>query len=62
MKILFVVSGIGFGDATREHANIQALKKKHPRVKVMVAGYDNSYTYFKDKYNTIRIRGYKLPG
>src|SRR3989339_394895 len=62
MKILFVVSGIGYGDATREHANILALKKKYPQARIMVAGYDNSYEYFQKKYPTIRIRGYKLPG
>ncbi|MDP3918680.1 MAG: glycosyltransferase family protein [Nanoarchaeota archaeon] len=62
MKILFIVSGIGFGDATREHANILAVKKKFPKAKIMVAGYDNSYLYFKDKFDTIQIQGYKLPG
>jgi uncharacterized protein (TIGR00661 family) len=62
MKALFVVSGIGYGDATREHANIIEFRKKFPNAKIMVAGYDNSYDYFKDKYKTIKIRGYKLPG
>ncbi|MDP3728064.1 MAG: glycosyltransferase family protein [bacterium] len=62
MKILFVVSGIGYGDATREHANILALKKKYPKASIMIAGYDNSYDYFQKKYPTIKIRGYKLPG
>ena len=62
MKVLFVVSGIGYGDAMREHCNIQELKKKYPLSKIMVAGYDHSYDYFKEKYDTIRIIGYKLPG
>ena len=62
MKVLFVVSGIGYGDAMREHCNIHELKEKHSSVRVMVAGYDNSYNYFKEKYDTIRISGYKLPG
>ena len=62
MKILFVVSGIGYGDATREHSNIVALKKEYPKAQIMIAGYDNSYRYFKDTFPTIRIRGYKLPG
>ncbi len=62
MKILFVVSGIGYGDATREHSNILALKKKYSKVRIMVAGYDNSYDYFKKKLPTIKIRSYKLPG
>ena len=60
MKILFIVTGVGYGDATREHANIKAFVKKYPNIKVMIAGYDNSYEYFKDKYNTIRIQGYKF--
>lgn len=62
MKILFVVTGIGYGDATREHAHILALKKQFPKAHIMIAGYDNSYDYFKKKFPTIKIRGYKLPG
>lgn len=62
MNILFVVSGIGYGDATREHANITLLKKKFPHARIVVAGYDNSYRYFRDKYPTIAIHGYKLSG
>ena len=62
MKVLFIVTGIGYGDATREHANIAAFKKKYPKSKILVAGYDNSYRYFKNKYKTIWIKGYKLPG
>lgn len=62
MKILFVVSGIGYGDAVREHSNIIEIKKIFPRAKILVAGYDHSYDYFKDKYDIVRIRGYKLPG
>lgn len=60
MKILFIVTGVGFGDATREHANIEEFLKRSPDNKVMVAGYDNSYEYFKDKYPTIEIKGYKF--
>jgi len=60
MKILFIVTGVGYGDATREHANIQAFLKKDPDTKIMVAGYDNSYTYFHDKYPTVEIKGYRF--
>lgn len=60
MRILFVVTGVGYGDATREHANIEAFLKKDPDTKVMVAGYDNSYEYFKDKYPTVQIKGYRF--
>ena len=60
MKILFIVTGVGYGDAKREHANIEAFLKKDPKTEIMVAGYDNSYKYFKDKYKTIEIKGYKF--
>ncbi len=60
MKILFIVTGVGYGDATREHANIEAFLKKDPKTEVMVAGYDNSYEYFQEKYQTVKITGYKF--
>ncbi len=62
MRILFVVTGVGLGDATREHANIEAFLKKDPSTEIIVAGYDNSYEYFKAKFPTVKIRGYKLSG
>lgn len=60
MRILFIVTGVGYGDATREHANIEAFLKNDPDTEIMIAGYDNSYEYFKDKYTTIEIKGYKF--
>jgi uncharacterized protein (TIGR00661 family) len=62
MNVLFVVTGVGYGDAIRAHAVIKALQGKNSKTKVMVAAYDNSYNYFKDKYHTVRISGYKLLG
>lgn len=62
MNVLFVVTGVGYGDSIRSHAVIKALLKHNPRNKVMVAAYDNSYAYFKDKYHTVKISGYKLLG
>lgn len=62
MKVLFFVTGVGYGDATREHANIVALLERDPKAKVMVAAYDNSYEYFKDKFRTVKIKGYRIPG
>ena len=62
MKVLFFVTGVGYGDATREHANIEALLRKEPKAKVLIACYDNSYEYFKRKFRTFRIRGYRIPG
>ncbi|MFH1211285.1 MAG: glycosyltransferase family protein [archaeon] len=62
MKVLFVVTGVGYGDSIRSHAIINALHRRDPKAKVMVAAYDNSYSYFKDKYHTVKISGYKLLG
>jgi uncharacterized protein (TIGR00661 family) len=61
-KILFFVTGIGYGDSTRVHTLIVELEKKYPKAKFLIACYENSYNYFKDKYPTITIRGYKLTG
>ncbi len=62
MKILFIVTGIGLGDATRVHAVIEAIMKKQPKTKVLIAGYDNSFNYFRGKYPTIKIHGYRMMG
>lgn len=62
MKLLFVVTGVGLGDATREHANMKAFLDKDPNTEILVAGYDNSYEYFKAKFPTIKIKGYKIHG
>lgn len=62
MRVLFFVTGVGYGDATREHANIEALLKREPKAKIMIAAYGNSYNYFKGKFPTFRIRGYRLAG
>lgn len=62
MNIFFIVTGVGLGDSTRIHAVIEALLKRHPHAKVMVAGYDNSYDYFKGKYPVVKIAGYRIPG
>lgn len=62
MKVLFLVTGVGYGDATREHANIIALLKRDKKNKVVIGCYDNSYEYFKNKFSTIKISGYKIPG
>lgn len=62
MNVLFIVTGVGYGDSIRSHAIIKALLKHNPSTKIMVAAYDNSYNYFKDKYRTVKIAGYKLLG
>ena len=60
MRVLFIVTGVGLGDSTRAHAIINQLLKKDPKTEIMVAGYDNSYAYFHNKFNTIKIRGYRF--
>jgi len=62
MKILFLISGIGYGDSTREHSIIKELIKKDKKTEILILGYDNSYDYFKDKFDTIKMRSYKLYG
>lgn len=61
MKILFVITGIGLGHAMREAAIINELKKRNKNLKVKIAGFQNSYNYFKDKYDTIKIKGSSFP-
>ena len=62
MKLLFLVTGVGYGDSTREHAIMKEALKRDPTTEIMVAGYDRSYEYFRTKFPTIKIHGYKLPG
>ncbi|MEA3379047.1 MAG: glycosyltransferase family protein [Nanoarchaeota archaeon] len=62
MKILFVVTGVGFGDSIRVNAILEEFRKDDKNNKFMVAGYDNSYKFFKKLHPTINIRGYKIPG
>ncbi|MAG50392.1 hypothetical protein CL621_01985 [archaeon] len=62
MKILFFISGIGYGDSTREHAIIEELIKKDKKTEILILGYDTSYNYFKDKFNTVKMRSWKLYG
>lgn len=62
MKVLLFVTGIGLGDATREHSNIKEFLKEDKNTEFLIVGYNNSYKYFKDKYNTIEVYGYNLPG
>ena len=62
MKILFFISGIGYGDSTREHAIIEELLKKDKKTEILILGYDTSYDYFKDKFNTVKMRSYKFYG
>ncbi len=62
MRILFVVTGVGLGDSVRVGTIINEFKKDNPKNEFLIAAYANSYDYFKDKYNTINITGYRIPG
>lgn len=62
MKVLLFVTGIGLGDATREHSNIKEFLKEDKNTEFLIVGYNNSYNYFKSKYNTIKVYGYNFPG
>lgn len=58
MKALFVVTGIGLGHTMREEAIINEFKKNE----VIIAGFKNSYNYFKNTYKCYRIFGHKFYG
>ena len=62
MKILAIVTGIGYGDATRDYAVLKEIQKKDKTTEIKVVAYENSYNYFKNKFDTIKMRGYRLPG
>ncbi len=58
MKILFVVTGIGLGHATRIDAIINQLKLKDKKLEVELACYKSSYEYFSRKnLKTIKLNG-----
>jgi len=61
MKILFLITGIGYGHALREYTIIKEILKKHPKTQIKVITYGTSWPFFKNKYPTIKIRGAKLP-
>lgn len=58
-KILFFVTGIGLGDAVREHAIMQELRKRK-NVKIRIAAYNTSYDFFKNKFPTLEMRGFDI--
>jgi len=61
MKIFFIITGIGLGHTMREIAIINELKKRDKNLKIKIAGFENSYNYFKNKYDTVKIHGSKFP-
>src|SRR3989344_4676755 len=57
MRILFFITGIGYGDSIRQHAIIKQLKDS----KILIATYHKGYHYFKNKYPTTKMHSYKFP-
>ena len=56
-NVLIFVTGIGLGDAVREYAIINELKKIE-EVRVRIAAYGMSKKFFENKFKTIEIRGF----
>lgn len=61
MRILFVVTGFGYGDTVRIKLLLEELKKRKNDLGIMFLGYDHSYDYFHGKYPTLKISGYNFP-
>jgi uncharacterized protein (TIGR00661 family) len=61
MKILFVVTGFGYGDSIRIDSVISEIKKLSPKAKILVIGYSVSYNYFSSKYPCLKMNGYRFP-
>src|SRR3989344_2327501 len=61
MKIFFIITGIGLGHTMREVAIINELKKRDKNLQIKIAGFESSYNYFKNSYQTMRIYGSKFP-
>ena len=61
MKLFFIITGIGLGHTMREAAIIKEIKSQQPTTEIVIAGYKNSYRYFKGKYPVIKIHGHKFP-
>ncbi|MBI2667984.1 hypothetical protein HYX17_04430 [Candidatus Woesearchaeota archaeon] len=61
MKLLFVVTGFAYGDSIRVESIINEFLKRDKSNEVIILGYDHSYSYFKNKFMTLEIEGYKFP-
>ena len=59
MKIVSVITGIGYGHAIREAAILKILERNG--AEIIVASYGNALEYFKYVYKTLEIDGPKLP-
>ena len=61
MRLLFVITGIGLGHTIREAAIIDEILKQRPDTRIVIAGFKNSYRYFKGKYPVLKLKGHKFP-
>ena len=61
MKVMFFITGIGYGDSIREYAIIKELLRREKDSEILVVGYNNSYKFFENKFNTTNIIGYNVP-
>lgn len=55
MRILFVVTGFGYGDSIRTDTIIDEIKDES---RFMILGYGHSYEHFKDRFTTLKFKGY----
>ena len=61
MKAMIFVTGVGYGDAVREECIIREILRRDKDNEVLIAGYDNSFEYFKGRYDVVSIKSYKFP-
>src|SRR3989344_5523622 len=61
IKLLFVVTGFGYGDSIRVETIINEFLKRDKLNDVLILGYDASYNYFKNKFKVLEVEGYKFP-
>lgn len=62
MKLLFAISGVGYGDATRTDAIISSILKRHPKTEIKILAYGNAYSYFKSRFETWKTLSYSMLG
>lgn len=59
MKIVSIITGIGYGHTIREAAILEELEKKG--AEIIIASYGNALEYFKNVYKTLEIDGPVFP-
>lgn len=60
MRILFVVTGLGYGDTIRIQSILDELHNRVNGLDVLFLAYNHSYDYFHKKYPTLKIGGYNF--